>query len=102
MMQRQKFLHDGNGELDKPPDPDTILDHGFKYSLYVRKIQAQRLAAMLELPVLQWFILFLVTALVLLSTLGADGSWEFVLWLWPAVGLVLVIIQLSFWKYLKL
>lgn len=101
MLQRQKFLFDGDGELDKAPDAKTILDYGFSYSLYIRKMLATRLASMLELPTLQWLILWLFACVVLLSSLGAHGCWEFVLWLWFALGLVLFAILFAFMRYLK-
>merc|ERR1712159_202643 len=50
----------------------------------------QRLAHVVELPVLQWSILELVVGLIISSTALTGGVWQYVLWLWLSIAWTLL------------
>jgi Ca2+-binding EF-hand superfamily protein len=100
LLQRQKFINDGNSDIHHPPDEHTLLQPGFSYGLYLRKMTAERLCEVVELPVEQWILLMVIVAFTLLMMVGLDGSWEFTLWFWMFVGWAQAGFAALFIKYL--
>jgi len=97
MLVRQEFRYDEKAFTQDAENPSgTALDRDFAFSLYLKKIMGQRLAEIVELPMLQWIFLEIFVAIVLTTTVIMGGSWPFLLWLCQAISWLTLLFVILF------
>merc|ERR1712193_144571 len=87
MLVRQEFIFDETTYTKSYEEPEGIeLDKDFSFALYLKNIMGQRLAHIVELPITQWICLEIVVGAIILTTIAAQGHWQYLIWVWIAVS----------------
>jgi len=75
------------------------LKHEFPFFTYLMKVTGGRMAEVVEIGVIQWTQLIFMIILVVSLVQAADGSWQFLLYLWIAIGWGLLLLVWWFSHY---
>lgn len=104
MLLRNGFIHFNDNQAgeavleggDQESAESKHLVKQFPFQLYLSKVIGHRLADVVEITFRQWLILLSCIAAFTGAALAADGSWEFMLWLWISATWSILIVMVWF------